>query len=189
MCICFRTKIQVQAAMVVSPALRSKVLPSQEKAPQGLFDPRYCKVYVYHKKYATTSFSATTTLSFDKCSFIQVPLRTSFFLNKSNISLFTHINIKTTLILQQVPRKPQKETPGPNAYNLQSSLIEKHDFNAGNSRVFRQPLAEQRDDVKHETPAPNQYDVRMLVPQGGCLLRPCCGCSWVSTLFWEHLSS
>lgn len=37
MCICFRMKIQGQEAMAVSPALRSKVLPSQRKAPQDLF--------------------------------------------------------------------------------------------------------------------------------------------------------
>ncbi|XP_070841470.1 O(6)-methylguanine-induced apoptosis 2 [Chaetodon trifascialis] len=57
-------------------------------------------------------------------------------------------------------RNPQRGTPGPNAYNLQSSLRDKYDFNTGVSRVFRLPVAVQLDGPKHETPAPNQYDVR-----------------------------
>lgn len=40
LCVCFRVKIQDRAAMTVSPALKSKVLPSQRKAPQALLYPR-----------------------------------------------------------------------------------------------------------------------------------------------------
>ncbi|KAM9340210.1 O(6)-methylguanine-induced apoptosis 2 [Symphorus nematophorus] len=54
---------------------------------------------------------------------------------------------------------PQSGIPGPNAYNLQSSFTDKHDFNTGVSRVFRLPVAVQLDGPKHKTPAPNQYDV------------------------------
>ncbi|XP_018540144.1 O(6)-methylguanine-induced apoptosis 2 isoform X2 [Lates calcarifer] len=54
---------------------------------------------------------------------------------------------------------PQRATPGPNVYNIQSSFINKHDFNTGVSRVFRLPVAVQLDGPKHKTPAPNQYDV------------------------------
>ncbi|XP_041812002.1 O(6)-methylguanine-induced apoptosis 2 [Chelmon rostratus] len=56
-------------------------------------------------------------------------------------------------------RNPQRGTPGPNAYNLQSCLINKYDFNIGVSRVFRLPVAVQLDGPKHNTPAPNQFDV------------------------------
>ncbi|XP_042363165.1 O(6)-methylguanine-induced apoptosis 2 isoform X2 [Plectropomus leopardus] len=55
---------------------------------------------------------------------------------------------------------PNRGTPGPNAYNLQSSFINKNNFNIGVSRVFRLPVAVQLDGPKHKTPAPNQYDVR-----------------------------
>uniref|UniRef100_A0A8C3AXL5 Sperm-tail PG-rich repeat containing 1 n=1 Tax=Cyclopterus lumpus TaxID=8103 RepID=A0A8C3AXL5_CYCLU len=52
--------------------------------------------------------------------------------------------------------------PGPNAYNLQSTLINKNNFSIGVSRVFRSPVAVQLDGPKHKTPAPNQYDVCIL---------------------------
>ncbi|XP_074543583.1 O(6)-methylguanine-induced apoptosis 2 [Halichoeres trimaculatus] len=55
---------------------------------------------------------------------------------------------------------PKKDIPGPNAYNLQSSFINKCDFNKGVSRVFRPPLVLKVDGPKHPTPAPNQYDIR-----------------------------
>ncbi|XP_047461959.1 O(6)-methylguanine-induced apoptosis 2 [Mugil cephalus] len=55
--------------------------------------------------------------------------------------------------------KHQRSSPGPNTYNLQSTFINKHDFNTGVSRVFRLPVAVQTDGPKHKTPAPNQYDV------------------------------
>lgn len=64
--------------------------------------------------------------------------------------------------LQQPARgysNPQRGIPGPNAYNIQSPFISKHDFNVGVSRVFRLPVAVQLDGPKHKTPAPNQYDV------------------------------
>ncbi|XP_029299702.1 O(6)-methylguanine-induced apoptosis 2 isoform X2 [Cottoperca gobio] len=54
---------------------------------------------------------------------------------------------------------PQGRMPGPNAYNLQSSFINKNNFNTGVSRVFRLPVAVQLDGPKHKTPAPNQYNV------------------------------
>ncbi|CAJ1083155.1 O(6)-methylguanine-induced apoptosis 2 isoform X2 [Xyrichtys novacula] len=53
----------------------------------------------------------------------------------------------------------QRGIPGPNAYNLQSSLIDKYDFNLGVSRVFRLPVAVKVENTKNLTPAPNQYDV------------------------------
>ncbi|XP_031730603.1 O(6)-methylguanine-induced apoptosis 2 [Anarrhichthys ocellatus] len=54
---------------------------------------------------------------------------------------------------------PRRDLPGPNAYNLQSTFINKNNFSIGLSRVFRLPVAVQLDGPKHETPAPNQYDV------------------------------
>ncbi|XP_026205122.1 O(6)-methylguanine-induced apoptosis 2 isoform X2 [Anabas testudineus] len=54
---------------------------------------------------------------------------------------------------------PQRGIPGPNAYNIQSSFINKHDFNTGVSRVFRLPVAVQLNGPKYKTPAPNQYDI------------------------------
>nr|XP_043909070.1 O(6)-methylguanine-induced apoptosis 2 isoform X1 [Solea senegalensis] len=62
---------------------------------------------------------------------------------------------------------PQRSIPGPNKYNLQSSFINKYDFNMGVSRVFRLPLAVQLGGLKHIMPAPNQYDV--------CTLSVSCG--------------
>ncbi|XP_070996226.1 O(6)-methylguanine-induced apoptosis 2 isoform X1 [Oncorhynchus clarkii lewisi] len=59
----------------------------------------------------------------------------------------------------RVPRNPQRGIPGPNAYNLQSSLIHKHSFGRGGSRTFRLPVAVQHDGPKNKTPAPNQYHV------------------------------
>lgn len=74
--------------------------------------------------------------------------------------------------LSQVDRRPQRPTPGPNAYNLQSSFINKYDFNTGASRVFRLPIAVEMDGPKHITPAPNQYDVCVLIikADSGCNL-------------------
>ncbi|XP_071356729.1 O(6)-methylguanine-induced apoptosis 2 isoform X2 [Trachinotus anak] len=57
-------------------------------------------------------------------------------------------------------RNPQRAMPGPNVYNIQSSFINKYDFNIGVSRVFRLPVAVQLEDPKYKTPAPNQYDIR-----------------------------
>ncbi|XP_070702946.1 O(6)-methylguanine-induced apoptosis 2 [Pempheris klunzingeri] len=54
---------------------------------------------------------------------------------------------------------PRGGIPGPNAYSLQGTLLDKYDFNVGVSRVFRLPVAVQLDGPKHKTPAPNQYDV------------------------------
>ncbi|XP_028317688.1 O(6)-methylguanine-induced apoptosis 2 [Gouania willdenowi] len=65
----------------------------------------------------------------------------------------------TGFVPAKVTRRPQSISPGPNAYNLQSSLITKCDFNTGSSRLFRLPVAVQMDGPKHKTPAPNQYDV------------------------------
>ncbi|XP_051246484.1 O(6)-methylguanine-induced apoptosis 2 isoform X1 [Dicentrarchus labrax] len=59
----------------------------------------------------------------------------------------------------RVSDNPLRGVPGPNAYNLPSSLIDRYDFNVGASRVFRLPVAVQPDGPKHNTPAPNQYDV------------------------------
>ncbi|XP_062266028.1 O(6)-methylguanine-induced apoptosis 2 [Platichthys flesus] len=54
---------------------------------------------------------------------------------------------------------PQRNIPGPNVYNTQSSFINKYDFSSGVSRAFRPPLAVQPNGPKQRTPAPNQYDV------------------------------
>ncbi|XP_053302320.1 O(6)-methylguanine-induced apoptosis 2 isoform X2 [Pleuronectes platessa] len=54
---------------------------------------------------------------------------------------------------------PQRNIPGPNVYNTQSSFINKYDFSSGVSRAFRRPLAVQPVGPKQRTPAPNQYDV------------------------------
>ncbi|XP_059206704.1 O(6)-methylguanine-induced apoptosis 2 isoform X2 [Centropristis striata] len=60
---------------------------------------------------------------------------------------------------------PKRDIPGPNAYNLPSSFLDKNNFNIGVSRVFRLPVAVQLDGPKHQTPAPNQYDI-------SCVTRP-----------------
>lgn len=49
--------------------------------------------------------------------------------------------------------------PGPDAYNLQTSLLHHHDFNRGESRTFRLPIAVKRETLKIPNPAPNQYNV------------------------------
>nr|XP_020453361.1 O(6)-methylguanine-induced apoptosis 2 isoform X2 [Monopterus albus] len=54
---------------------------------------------------------------------------------------------------------PQRGIPGPNAYSIQSSFIDRYDFNVGVSRVFRLPVAVQHNGPKNTTPAPNQYDI------------------------------
>ncbi|KAM4631477.1 O(6)-methylguanine-induced apoptosis 2 [Polymixia lowei] len=58
----------------------------------------------------------------------------------------------------RVPRNPQRGIPGPNAYNLQSSLLNKYNFGRGVSRAFRSPVTVPFDGPKYNTPAPNQYD-------------------------------
>ncbi|XP_072226522.1 O(6)-methylguanine-induced apoptosis 2 [Leuresthes tenuis] len=65
----------------------------------------------------------------------------------------------TGFVASKAPRRPRGGVPAPNAYNLQSSLINKHDFSAGASGAFRLPVAVLPDGAKHRTPAPNQYDV------------------------------
>lgn len=57
------------------------------------------------------------------------------------------------------PRNPQRGIPGPNAYNLQSSLIHKHSFGRGSSRTFRPPVAIKLNEPKNKTPGPDQYNV------------------------------
>nr|A5WUY6.1 RecName: Full=O(6)-methylguanine-induced apoptosis 2; Short=MAPO2; AltName: Full=Sperm-tail PG-rich repeat-containing protein 1 [Danio rerio] len=59
----------------------------------------------------------------------------------------------------RVPRSFQRLSPGPDAYNLQMSLLHKHDFNRGESRIFRLPYALKKEKPNNENPAPNQYDV------------------------------
>lgn len=68
----------------------------------------------------------------------------------------------TGFVASKAPRfssNPKRGIPGPDAYSLQRSLINKHDFSVGVSRVFRSPVAAQLDESKHNTPAPNQYDL------------------------------
>uniref|UniRef100_A0A4W4H910 O(6)-methylguanine-induced apoptosis 2 n=1 Tax=Electrophorus electricus TaxID=8005 RepID=A0A4W4H910_ELEEL len=56
-------------------------------------------------------------------------------------------------------RRPQRGIPGPDAYNLQSSLLRKNDFGRGLSRTFRPPIAIKAVASLQKTPAPNQYNV------------------------------
>ncbi|KAJ3609001.1 hypothetical protein NHX12_023529 [Muraenolepis orangiensis] len=55
---------------------------------------------------------------------------------------------------------PQRCTPGPDTYNLQSSPVHHHSFGRGPSRAFRAPVAVPPQEPKFNTPGPNQYDVR-----------------------------
>ncbi|XP_068432487.1 O(6)-methylguanine-induced apoptosis 2 isoform X2 [Clinocottus analis] len=69
----------------------------------------------------------------------------------------------TGFVASKPPRAsidPRRGLPGPNVYNLQSTLINKNNFSIGVSRVFKLPVAVQLEGPKHKTPAPNQYDVR-----------------------------
>ncbi|KAL7858640.1 hypothetical protein AOLI_G00187420 [Acnodon oligacanthus] len=60
----------------------------------------------------------------------------------------------------RVIHKPQRGIPGPNTYNLQSSLLRQHDFNRGLSRTFHSPIAVKTgENLLHKTPAPNHYNV------------------------------
>ncbi|XP_056598109.1 O(6)-methylguanine-induced apoptosis 2 [Triplophysa dalaica] len=59
----------------------------------------------------------------------------------------------------RVPRNVRRGNPGPDAYNLQTSLLHQHDFNRGESRTFRLPIAVKRETPKIQNPAPNQYHV------------------------------
>ncbi|XP_051811748.1 O(6)-methylguanine-induced apoptosis 2 isoform X2 [Acanthochromis polyacanthus] len=73
-------------------------------------------------------------------------------------------------VASKTTRNFQKNSPGPNEYNLQSSLIKKSDFNAGASRVFRLPVAVQIEGPKDPTPAPNQYHIGGFCKHGEVLL-------------------
>ncbi|XP_062856002.1 O(6)-methylguanine-induced apoptosis 2 [Trichomycterus rosablanca] len=59
----------------------------------------------------------------------------------------------------RVSRKKQRGPPGPDAYNLQSSLVQQHDFNHGVSRTFRPLVAVKPENQLPRSPAPNQYNV------------------------------
>ncbi|XP_062301671.1 O(6)-methylguanine-induced apoptosis 2 isoform X2 [Osmerus eperlanus] len=59
----------------------------------------------------------------------------------------------------RVARPPQRGIPGPNAYNLQSSLIQRHSFGRGASRTFRPPVAMQLQQQHEASPGPNKYKV------------------------------
>ncbi|XP_065141209.1 O(6)-methylguanine-induced apoptosis 2 [Paramisgurnus dabryanus] len=59
----------------------------------------------------------------------------------------------------RVPRSLKRENPGPDAYNLQTSFLHQYDFNRGESRTFRLPIAVKRETPKIQNPAPNQYHV------------------------------
>ncbi|KTG38955.1 hypothetical protein cypCar_00013985 [Cyprinus carpio] len=48
-----------------------------------------------------------------------------------------------------VARSFQRLSPGPDAYNLQTSLLHKHEFNRGESRMFRLPVAVKREEPKN----------------------------------------
>ncbi|XP_028819472.1 O(6)-methylguanine-induced apoptosis 2 [Denticeps clupeoides] len=60
----------------------------------------------------------------------------------------------------RVPRnRRRRSVPGPNTYNLQSSLLHKPGFGRRSSRVFCLPVAVKADKSTNTTPAPNQYNV------------------------------
>uniref|UniRef100_A0A672HL08 Sperm-tail PG-rich repeat containing 1 n=1 Tax=Salarias fasciatus TaxID=181472 RepID=A0A672HL08_SALFA len=61
--------------------------------------------------------------------------------------------------LCQASRKAGSIVPGPNAYNLQRSLLKSGDFHVGPSRAFRAPQAVPPGRPRDPTPAPNQYSV------------------------------
>jgi len=65
------------------------------------------------------------------------------------------LHLKAGRVARSFPRLQ----PGPDAYNLQTSLLFKHDFNRGESRMFRPPLVVKKETQKSENPAPNQYNV------------------------------
>ncbi|TSR63298.1 O(6)-methylguanine-induced apoptosis 2 [Bagarius yarrelli] len=56
--------------------------------------------------------------------------------------------------------KSQRESPAPNTYNLQSSLLRQHDFNRRVSRAFHPPIAPHTADTPRKSPAPNHYNVK-----------------------------
>ncbi|XP_018424698.1 PREDICTED: O(6)-methylguanine-induced apoptosis 2 [Nanorana parkeri] len=49
-------------------------------------------------------------------------------------------------------------TPAPNSYNIKGDLFAKQDFNKSNSSMFHQPIATNVEDIKYQTPPPNQYN-------------------------------
>ncbi|XP_063051445.1 O(6)-methylguanine-induced apoptosis 2 isoform X2 [Engraulis encrasicolus] len=53
----------------------------------------------------------------------------------------------------------QRGNPGPNAYNLPSSLLQKQTYLKGTTGNFRLPIAVQSDCPPNRNPAPNQYNV------------------------------
>ncbi|XP_069827378.1 O(6)-methylguanine-induced apoptosis 2 isoform X2 [Dendropsophus ebraccatus] len=62
----------------------------------------------------------------------------------------------------RVPRSSRiraLRSPAPNSYDVQGSLFSKKDFSQSNSSMFHQPIAVKVEDIKHKTPAPNQYTV------------------------------
>ncbi|XP_016401372.1 O(6)-methylguanine-induced apoptosis 2-like isoform X2 [Sinocyclocheilus rhinocerous] len=80
--------------------------------------------------------------------------------------LISHMHLLRDAVLRSLKEEQaallqnfQRLSPGPDAYNLQISLLYKHDFNRGESRMFRLPVAVKREKPKNENPAPNQYDV------------------------------
>ncbi|XP_072275345.1 O(6)-methylguanine-induced apoptosis 2 [Pyxicephalus adspersus] len=61
----------------------------------------------------------------------------------------------------KVPRSSSvrvSRSPAPNAYYVKDALFAKQNFNKSNSSMFHQPIATKVEDVKHQTPAPNQYN-------------------------------
>ncbi|KAI5100862.1 O(6)-methylguanine-induced apoptosis 2, partial [Silurus meridionalis] len=70
----------------------------------------------------------------------------------------------------RVRPKPQRGSPAPNTYNLQSSLLRQHDFNRDVSRTFHQPIAVQTTNTQQKSPAPNQYNVCYRGVEVNCLV-------------------
>ncbi|KAA0709996.1 O(6)-methylguanine-induced apoptosis 2 [Triplophysa tibetana] len=78
------------------------------------------------------------------------------------MTVFTYVDVNLKCFCVKagrVPRNVRRGNPGPNAYNLQTSLLHQHDFNRGESRTFRLPIAVKRETPKIQNPAPNQYHV------------------------------
>uniref|UniRef100_A0A3B3RIV5 Sperm-tail PG-rich repeat containing 1 n=1 Tax=Paramormyrops kingsleyae TaxID=1676925 RepID=A0A3B3RIV5_9TELE len=59
----------------------------------------------------------------------------------------------------RMPCPPRRCTPGPNVYNLQTSLLSKFSSTKGCSRVFCMPIVMKVEDQQNQTPSPNQYHV------------------------------
>ncbi|XP_008299745.1 O(6)-methylguanine-induced apoptosis 2 [Stegastes partitus] len=134
------------ARQIVSPSIPSKyqavVIINEEKKGFSSQTKRFPSLYCLNETPGPGSYDCISSAEVSSPSF-----------SKKGTSGF---------VASKAARSLQRRIPGPNVYNLQSSLIKNNDFNTGVSRVFRLPVVVQPDGPKHTTPAPNQYDVRIV---------------------------